>query len=128
MDRNRILLVDDDVDLLEAVRLRLRSAGFEVLTAGDGIAATQLIKREKPDLVVLDVNMPGGNGHTVARRMRGDPELTSIPVILLTACMGDTDYEQAWSNGVEKYIVKPFHPEELLLAIDDLLPAGTTAF
>ena len=121
MSLAKILLVDDDQDILESVRLRLRANGYEVLTASDGVEATRLAKNEQPDLVLLDINMPGGNGHVVADRIRSNPGTISTPIIFLTASTSHTDHQAALSAGVEKYIIKPFAAEELLLAMEELL-------
>ncbi|MBU8870172.1 MAG: response regulator [Gemmatimonadales bacterium] len=120
----KILLADDDHDILESVRLRLRANNYEVLTASDGIEATRLAKTAHPDLVLLDINMPGGNGHVVAQRIKSDPATISTPIIFLTASTSTVDYEAAREAGVEKFIIKPFAPEELLLAMEELLERG----
>jgi DNA-binding response OmpR family regulator len=125
MSRARILVVDDDPELLEALRLRLRSGGYEVHTAGDGVQATRLARRERPDLVVLDIGMPGGDGHTVAQRLKGDPVTMFLPIIFLTARTNEIDFERARQNGVEKYLTKPFQVDELLLAVDELIERST---
>ncbi len=121
MPQEKILLVDDDQDILESVRLRLKASGYEVLTATDGVEATRLAKIEHPDLVLLDINMPGGNGHVVAGRIKSDPDMESTPIIFLTASTGQEDHQAALKAGVEKYIIKPFAAEELLLAMEELL-------
>lgn len=121
MSRARILLVDDDADLLEAVRIRLRSAGYEVHTAADGVQATRLARLEQPDLVVLDIGMPGGDGHTVAYRLKNDPLTMFTPIVFLTARTNESDFERARNNRVDKYLVKPFQADELVLAVDELI-------
>jgi two-component system alkaline phosphatase synthesis response regulator PhoP len=121
MSRARILLVDDDPELLEAVRIRLRSRGYEITTASDGVQATRLARQVLPDLVVLDIGMPGGDGHTVAGRLRSDPLTMFLPIIFLTARTDLADYERAREHRVEKYLVKPFQVEELVLAVDELV-------
>ena len=126
MPQAKILLVDDDHDILESVRLRLRANDYEVLTATDGVEATRLAKTEHPDLVLLDINMPGGNGHVVAERIKSDPATISTPIIFLTACTAPSDFQTAQEFGVEKYITKPFSAEELLLAMEELLERRPT--
>ncbi len=121
MSKAKILLADDDQDILEAIYLRLNASGYEVLTASDGVEATRIAKNENPDLVLLDINMPGGNGHVVAERIKSDPSTVSTPIIFLTARATPDDFNSAKKSGVEKYITKPFAPEELLLAIEELL-------
>jgi DNA-binding response OmpR family regulator len=127
MSRARILFADDNEDLLDAMRIRLRANGFDVLTATDGVEATRRAKQDRPDLVILDIGMPGGDGHTVVERIRTDPETMLVPVIFLTARTALADFQRAEDNGVEKYITKPFQPEELLMAIEQVLEtAGAT--
>ena len=121
MSRARILLVDDDPELLEAVRIRLRANGYEVRTASDGVQATRLARLDHPDLVVLDIGMPGGDGHTVASRLKADPATMFLPIIFLTARTGEADFERARRTGVDKYLVKPFQVNELVLAVDELV-------
>lgn len=121
MSRARILIADDDPELLEALRIRLRSAGYEVHTATDGVQATRLARRERPDLVVLDIGMPGGDGHTVANRLKNDPITMFTPVVFLTARTHENDFERARLNRVDKYLVKPFQVDELVLAVDELV-------
>jgi two-component system, OmpR family, KDP operon response regulator KdpE len=121
MDRSRILVVDDDAEMLEAVRIRLGAGGHIVRTAMDGVQATRLAFADTPDLIVLDIGMPGGDGHTVAARLRDDPRTTSVPIIFLSGRTGVRDFERARANRVQKYLTKPFQVEELLLAVDELL-------
>lgn len=125
MSRARILLVDDDAELLEAVRIRLRCAGYEVHTAADGVQATRLARRERPDLVVLDIGMPGGDGHTVANRLKNDPATMFTPIIFLSARTHENDFERARQNRVDKYLVKPFQVDELVMAVDELVERAT---
>lgn len=121
MGRARILVADDDPELLEALRIRLRANGYEVHTAGDGVEATRLARQARPDVVVLDIGMPGGDGHTVAGRLKGDPATMFLPVIFLTARTNQADFERARANRVEKYLTKPFQVDELVLAVDELV-------
>ncbi len=125
MKRPQILVVDDDTEMLEAIRLRLGAGGHAVRTAADGIQATRLALNERPDLVVLDIGLPGGDGHAVAARLRTDPRTESIPIIFLSGRTGLRDFENARANRVEKYLTKPFQVEELLLAVDELLARGS---
>lgn len=121
MKHTLILVVDDDPEMLEAIRLRLGAGGHVVRTATDGVQATRLALTERPDLVVLDIGLPGGDGHTVASRLRADPRTQSVPIIFLSGRKGECDYETARTNRVDKYLTKPFQVEELLLAVDELL-------
>lgn len=121
MKQSRILLVDDDADLLEAVRIRLSAYGFDVYTASDGVEAARSVHMYTPDVIVLDIGMPHGDGHWVARQIKNDPVTESIPIIFLTARSAMKDFQRAHDTGVEKFITKPFQPEELTLAVEELL-------
>ena len=118
-DRPRILLVDDEPDLLAELKPLLERAGFHVLTAGDGEEALQRIAKERPDLVVLDVLMPRLDGRGVLRRLRQAGDWT--PVILLTQV--GTPAERAFSlqEGADDYLNKPFEPLELIARIQAVL-------
>lgn len=125
MSRARILIADDDPELLEALRIRLRCARYEVHVAADGVEATRLARRERPDVVVLDIGMPGGDGHTVANRLKNDPLTMFTPIVFLTARTNQNDFELARLNRVDKYLVKPFQVDELVLAVDELVERAT---
>lgn len=112
--RKRILIADDEPDLVRTIGLRLRSAGYEVLSAGDGLTATKVAIQERPDAIILDIGLPAGDGHTVASRLFDNHRTTSIPVIFLTARTGREDVVQAQENGAFGYLVKPYEPAELL--------------
>lgn len=127
MSRARILLADDDHELRDALRIRLVARGHEVHTAADGMQATRLAHRVRPDVIVLDIGMPGGDGHKVAQRLRADAVTMALPIIFLTARTDLADFERARANRVEKYLVKPFQVEELVLAVDDLLGRAMVA-
>lgn len=110
----RVLVVDDDLDLLKALNLRLRSAGYEVISAQDGLTATQLAVKMQPDVIILDIGMPGGDGHVVGRRLRSNPITTTIPVIYLTARDSVTDRHKAQELGAQGFLVKPYKNQELM--------------
>ena len=110
----RVLVVDDDADLLKAMDLRLRAAGYEVLSAQDGVTATHLAVKMQPDVVILDIGLPGGDGHVVGRRLRSNPMTTAIPVIYLTARDSDSDRGRAQELGAYGYLVKPCTPQALI--------------
>lgn len=110
----RVLVVDDDADLVKALHLRLRAAGYEVVSAQDGMTATQMAVKLKPDLIILDIGMPGGDGHVVGRRLRSNPMTTAIPVIYLTARDSEVDRGRALELGAVGYLVKPCNPQALM--------------
>ena len=109
----KILFVDDEPDVLTAVTFRLTKSGYNVITATDGEKAVSAIRTERPDLVLLDMRLPGINGMEVCRVIRSDPALKNIPIILFTAsasCIA----EDCAKCGADDYILKPFDSKELL--------------
>ncbi|HEX5045578.1 MAG TPA: response regulator transcription factor [Gammaproteobacteria bacterium] len=114
----KILLVDDDPDLLAVTGFALQQAGFLVVKAGDGIEALTAFQREQPDLAVLDINMPRMNGFDLAKQLR---ERSRIPLIMLTARSEEEDVVKALSIGADDYLSKPFSPKILLARVKALL-------
>ena len=109
----RILIVDDTKDILLVVARRLKSWGYEALTADSGEEGLKIIQEQKPDLVLLDIMMPKMKGRDVCSLMKANPETARIPVIFLTA-LGLADHVKAGLDvGADDYLVKPFEPEEL---------------
>ncbi len=124
-----VLVADDDQDIRELVELKLSSAGYEVLTVGDGQAALDALTRQRPDLAVLDVMMPVMSGTDVLRALRqgGDADGAGLPpikVILLTAKAQEADVEIGFALGADDYVVKPFSPRELLSRVQAVLGRG----
>lgn len=113
-DRTTILVCDDDPDLLALVEYRFRSAGYEVLPAGDGKTALELALEHRPALAVLDVMMPGLNGVEVTRQLRADSRTERMPVILLTSRALEADVSSGFDAGADDYVTKPFSPQELV--------------
>lgn len=115
----RILVVDDEQMLLDMVGDALTFAGYGVAVAGDGLTALSMVRNERPDLVILDVNMPEPDGFQVARSLRAThPDL---PVLFLTARSGIDDLRTGFESGGDDYLTKPFRLEELRLRVDALL-------
>lgn len=112
--RKRVLIVDDEPDLVRTIGLRLQRAGYEVLMAPDAVTATQLAIAQRPDAIVLDIGLPGGDGHVVASRLKGNVRTSGIPVIFVTARAGRVDVTKAQEVGAFGYLVKPYEPAELL--------------
>jgi CheY-like chemotaxis protein len=110
-----ILLVDDDPDIVRLLTLTLKSEGFRLLSASDGIAALEIARAERPDLLLLDWNMPGRDGLEVCRALRAesDPDLRNVPVVLLTAQTGAEDTAAGFAAGVTDYVIKPFSPAHI---------------
>jgi EAL domain-containing protein (putative c-di-GMP-specific phosphodiesterase class I)/DNA-binding response OmpR family regulator len=110
----RILVADDEPDLRELLRINLEAQGHEVLMASDGTEALALATARRPDLIVLDIMMPGLDGLEVLRALRQDPANADLPVVLLSARGSDNEIFEGWSSGANYYITKPFELDELL--------------
>jgi two-component system phosphate regulon response regulator PhoB len=117
----RILIVDDEPDLLELVRFNLAQAGFEVQTAQGGLEGLEKAQRWRPDLVVLDLMLPDLPGTEVCRKLRADPELTGLPILMLTARSEEIDRVVGLELGADDYVTKPFSPRELTLRVRAIL-------
>ncbi len=117
----RILVADDDVDIRELVEFKLSTMGHEIVAVGDGAAAVDACREQKPDLAVLDVMMPGVSGLDAIREIRADASLSDLPVILLTARAQESDVETGFDSGADDYITKPFSPRELASRVEALL-------
>jgi DNA-binding response OmpR family regulator len=122
--KKKILIVDDERDIVMALTIRLRGAGYEVVTAFDGAQAIFVAHKENPDLILLDIRMPAGDGFSVAEKLRHSLNTSSIPVIFLTGSPERNSEEKAVSLGARFYIKKPYDPEELLDAIKRALEEG----
>jgi DNA-binding response OmpR family regulator len=117
----RILVADDDPKILRLVQSYLEQAGMMVLTAQDGEATMQQIRYERPDLVVLDVMMPGRDGWEVARWIRSDRYLAATPILMLTARVEDADRLRGFEIGADDYLTKPFNPVEVVARVKAIL-------
>lgn len=123
----KILVVDDDPSVRSLVRDVLEIEGYDVDLADDGFSALRRIEAGRPDAVVLDVMMPGLDGHAVLSRIRGTDGCIELPVIMLTAAADDEQAWQAWSGGVDYFLGKPFDPSELLRYLDYLFTEGVAS-
>jgi two-component system, OmpR family, alkaline phosphatase synthesis response regulator PhoP len=110
----KVLVIDDEPGIIEIVETNLEGDGFEVISASNGKEGLEKIKREAPELVVLDVMMPEMDGWEVLRNLERDPETAGLPVIMLTAKAADEDYIYGLEEGAVEYITKPFLPQELV--------------
>lgn len=123
--KKRILVVDDERDIVKALMIRLQGAGYEVVTAFDGAQGVFMAHKERPDLIILDIRMPAGDGFSVAQRLKRSIHTFTIPVIFLTGSPEKNAEEKAMAMGARFYIKKPYDPEELLDAIKRALEEGS---
>jgi two-component system phosphate regulon response regulator PhoB len=121
MAKEKILVVDDEEDILELIRVNLSREGYNIRCTGTGESAIKTIKTEPVDLIVLDLMLPGIDGFTVAQRIKDDPRVQHIPIIMLTAKGSESDVVAGLEIGAEDYITKPFSPRILLARIHTVL-------
>lgn len=117
----RVLIIEDELDLVAALRLRLEANGYQVSEATDGQAGLNKAREEKPDLIILDVRLPRLDGFTLCRMLKFDEKFQNIPIILLTARIQQADVQQGMEAGADAYMTKPYKAEELLKKIKELL-------
>lgn len=117
--RNRILIVDDEPDILLMLRVNLEAEGYETLLASDGATALRRVDEEKPDLVLLDIMMPIVDGWGVLDEVGGSD--SGPRVIMLSAKAGEDDVLRAWRNGADEYVTKPFDPDRLMVLVSEVL-------
>jgi DNA-binding response OmpR family regulator len=120
-----IVVVDDDPDILGLLEFKLAAAGHQVTAEADGEAGLAAIHEVHPQLVVLDWMMPRMTGIEVCLALRKDPELSTIPVLFLTAKAQEADVQRGFAAGGNDYVVKPFSPRELSIRVDALLARGS---
>jgi len=130
---HRILIVEDERDIADLIGFNLQRAGYEIIKSYDGVEGTRLALRERPDLILLDLMLPGRDGYSVFRELRRDPRTANTPVIILTAKAQTTDRIQGLEAGADDYITKPFSPKELILRVQAVLkrsdgPPGAVDF
>ena len=116
-----VLLCDDEEVLRSLVRATLDDDGYSILEARDGDESLELARSVRPDLIVLDMMMPGRSGLDVLQELRKDPELENTPVVMLTARARQSDRDAAVAAGADRYLSKPFSPLELISVVEDLL-------
>ncbi len=116
-----VLVVDDDPDVCDLVTYKLEQSGFDVRRASDGDAALREVAKKVPDLVLLDVMMPGVSGLEVLERWRKDEATAAMPVIMLTAKAQENDVERGFELGADDYVIKPFSPRELVRRVTAVL-------
>jgi two-component system phosphate regulon response regulator PhoB len=129
----KILIVEDERDIADLVGFNLERAGYEVLKAHDGIVGAEMAIQQRPDLVILDLMLPGKDGYGVFKEIRRDSRSRDIPVIMLTARAQTEDRIQGLEAGADDYLTKPFSPKELMLRVQAVLkrsdgPPGQVEF
>ena len=120
----KVLVVDDEIHIVHVVAIKLRNNGFDVITAENGAEAYELIKQEKPDLLVTDYQMPIMTGLELIERLRQDEQTKQLPVIILTARNFAIEDELKNSLNIAECIGKPFSPKDLLRSIENILHEG----
>jgi DNA-binding NarL/FixJ family response regulator len=117
----RLLVVDDEPNLLRAVAACLKTENYEVNTARSGREALMQLAEAVPDLIVSDIRMPGMDGYTLARQLRGSPRTALVPIVFLTAKDETSDRVEGFRAGIDAYLTKPFEPEELIAVVNGIL-------
>lgn len=125
-DKRRVLLVDDDREIVRGVGIRLRAAGYEVLTAFDGQAGLQAAQENRPDAIVLDIRMPVMDGLTMLGKLRECPETRAIPVVVLSASAVAQGKSKALELGARYFLEKPYDPKSLVEAVGSAIAESVT--
>lgn len=121
MPKEKILIVDDEQDLVKLIRYHLEKDGYKVLSASNGEDALFMARRERPELMVLDLMLPGIDGLEVCKKLKTTPELTTIAIVMLTAKGEESDITVGLRLGADDYMTKPFSPKELIARIQAVL-------
>ena len=121
MAERKVLVVDDEIHIVYVVAIKLRNNGYEVITAGNGAEAFELVREEKPDIIVTDFQMPVMTGLELVKKLRQCEATKDIPVIMLTARDFAIEEEQKQDLQISEFVSKPFSPKELLRSIEDIL-------
>jgi DNA-binding response OmpR family regulator len=116
-----VLIVEDESDVLDLLRYNLAKAGFSVLAAGDGLQGLEMARKNRPDLVVLDLMLPAMDGYSVCKMLRKDSETETLPILMLTARSEPSERVHGLEIGADDYVTKPFSPRELVLRVQALL-------
>jgi DNA-binding response OmpR family regulator len=122
----KVLIVDDEPNIVLSVEFLMRREGHEVVTASDGQEAIDLLGSTRPDLMILDVMMPRKNGFEVCAEVRADPALSRIPILMLTAKGREAEMKKGISLGADAYITKPFSTHDLVAKVHELLQREDT--
>jgi CheY-like chemotaxis protein len=117
----KILVVDDNLDVIKMVGLLLQTRGYEIIAAQSGTQALAKAQSENPDLMILDIMMPDMDGYEVCRRLRADPTMANLPILIFTAKSGTTDKMAGFQAGADDFLTKPIHPDELMSRVETAL-------
>ncbi len=120
-----IMVVEDQEDNRQILRDLLGSNGYDLIEAWDGETALTTLASQRPDLILMDIQLPGIDGYEVTRRIKADPGLRAIPIIAVTSYALSGDAEKAFEAGCDAYVTKPFSPRQLLAKVREYLPLGT---
>jgi DNA-binding response OmpR family regulator len=118
---HRILIVDDEPNIVLALELLMKKEGYEVHTAGDGVLALRAARDLRPDLILLDIMIPKADGYEVCQRIRSDAELKDISIIMLTAKGREIEREKGLALGADHYITKPFSTRQVVMKVREIL-------
>lgn len=124
MDSAKVLIVDDEPNIVLAIEFLLQREGYQTEKAFDGIQALEIASGFQPDILILDVMMPGLNGFEVGQKARQMPSLENTKIIFLTAKGTQRDKEIGYASGAEMYMIKPFDNEELVAAVNEMMAYG----
>jgi two-component system alkaline phosphatase synthesis response regulator PhoP len=122
--REKIVVIEDEADILEVLQYNLKREGYMVIASRDGEEGLDSVRRENPDLVLLDLMLPGLDGLEVCKRLQADPVTANVPVIMVTAKGEETDVVSGLQIGADDYVTKPFSPKELLARVKAVLRRG----
>ena len=118
----RILVIEDTEDNRQIIRDLLTSAGYEMLEAVDGLEGVEVAEREQPDLILMDIQLPGIDGYEATRRIRAIPSIAKVPIIAVTSYALSGDEAKTRAAGCDGYVAKPFSPRQLLAKVREFLP------
>jgi DNA-binding response OmpR family regulator len=120
-----VVIADDDPTIISLVQLRLGMARYNVVATNDAIAAVAMVRAKEPIAVILDVQMPGGGGLSALAKIKADPQMRNLPVMILTGERNPETVMEAMSGGADDYMVKPFNPDALLERLSRLVKSST---
>jgi two-component system alkaline phosphatase synthesis response regulator PhoP len=121
----KILIAEDEKDILELITFTLQFGGYEVIPTSNGVEALEMTRKEKPDLILLDVRMPRMSGYEVCTNIKVDRDIRHIPVVFLSAKGQEAEIKTGFDTGAIDYILKPFAPDQLLNRLKEILASQT---